>query len=414
MKIRFLIHNVYGAGGGVLTVINNLARTLSQRHDVEIVSVLRTAELPVHQPPDGVVLRSLADVRPGAHLSRTRGGLARSAIRRPSRLIPTEEPHYGSYSLYSDLMLRRYLQSVQDGVLVGMQPGVNLAVARFAPDSVVRIGQDHRPLVDRKGPLLDEMRKYLPRLDAFLTLTRTDARRYRKMFRGSPPVRAMPNATPQYHGRISDHSHKVVTAAGHLSRDKGFDRLVAAWAIVHERHPDWKLRIFGTGKRMAELLDQIAALGLADSARLMGYSTSLWEEMADSSIFVGSSRVEGYAMVLMEAMACGLPVISFDCPTGPRDIITHGVDGLLVPNGDVEGMGKAIISLIELGDQRLAMGQAAVSQAKSRSQKEITRRWERVMQSKMDAKQPSCRGAAADVVVSRSAPRAALPAGISR
>ena len=75
---------------------------------------------------------------------------------------------------------------------------------------------------------------------------------------------------------------------------------------------------------------------------------------------------------------------------------------------------KAIISLIELGDQRLAMGQAAVSQAKSRSQKKITRRWERVMQSKMDAKQPSCRGAAADVVVSRLAPRAALPVGISR
>jgi glycosyltransferase involved in cell wall biosynthesis len=389
LKIRFLIHNVYGAGGGVLTVINNLARTLSQRHDVEIVSVLRTADQPVHQPPDGVMLRSLADVRPDAHRSRTRGALARSAIRRPSRLIPTEEPHYGSYSLYSDLMLRRYLQSVQDGVLVGMQPGVNLAIARFAPDSVVRIGQDHRPFVVRKGQLLDEMRKYLPRLDAFLTLTRTDARRYRKVFRGSPPVRAMPNATPQYHGRVSDHSHKVVTAAGHLSRDKGFDRLVAAWAIVHERHPDWELRIFGTGKRMAELMEQIAALGLTDSARLMGYSTRLWEEMADSSIFVGSSRIEGYAMVLMEAMACGLPVISFDCPTGPRDIITHGVDGLLVPNGDVEGMGKAIISLIEVGDQRLAMGQAAVSRAKSRSQKKITRRWERVMQSKMDAKQPS-------------------------
>ena len=373
------MHQVDGLGGGVLTVVRNLAEELATRHDVELISVLRRADDPYHRLPDGVKVRMLADVRP----SRGRGPreqLKQVAIRRPSRLIPPAEPHHRFYSLYSDLQLRRYLRSVKDGVVVGMQPGVNIAVAKLARRSVVRIGQDHRPFVVRRGKLLEPFQESLPRLDMFLTLTTTDARHYRKVFKGSPKVQVMPNATPLYAGPPSDNSQKVVTAAGHLKMGKGFDRLIEAWALVHQQHPDWELRIFGKGRREGELAALITERGLQGSVRLMGYSKTLFKEMASSSIFVLSSRVEGYGMVLVEAMACGVPVISFDCPSGPRDIITDGKDGFLVPNGDIEGMADAINRMIDLGPERAVMGAAALETARSRSQPEIARRWERLFE----------------------------------
>lgn len=378
MKIRFLMHQVYGGGGGVLTVVRGLAEELGGRHEVELVSVLRTAEEPVHRLPAGVSVRALADVRPAAG-SGPGQLLRRTALRSHSRLIPPDEPHYRHYSLYSDLQLARYLRSVRDGALVGMQPGVTLAVARFARSSVVRVGQDHRPFVVRKKLMEKHLRRHLPSLDMFLTLTETDARRYRQALGALPPVRAMPNATPDYTGTMSDHTQRVVTAAGHLTRDKGFDRLIDAWAIVHSRHPDWELRIYGKGKREHELAQQITALGLEGSVRLMGYSSSLMQAMVASSVFVLSSRVEGYGMVLVEAMSCGVPVVSFDCPTGPRDIITPGVDGLLVPNGDIVAMADAIGRLIERPAERREMGVAASRSARLRSQPAVAARWESML-----------------------------------
>lgn len=387
MKIRFLMHRVYGGGGGVLTVVRNLAAELAVRHEVEIVSVLREADEPVHPLPAGVAVRPLTDVRPSRTAGVT-GGLRRAAHHQRSRLIPATEPHFAHYSLYSDLQLARYLRSVKEGVLVGMQPGVNIAVARLGRPSVVRIGQDHRPFVTRKDQLMREQQARLPSLDMFLTLTETDAERYRRAFSsGPPPVRVMPNATPAYDGPLSRLDHRVVTAAGHLTRDKGFDRLIEAWALVHRRHPEWELRIFGTGRQQDDLTRQISELGLVGSARLMGYTRTLLEEMAQSSIFVLSSRVEGYGMVVVEAMSCGVPAISFDCPTGPRDIITSGEDGLLVPNGDIPALADAIVTLIEDDAARTRMGAAAVLTARSRSQQEIAGRWEQLFDELLEAKQ---------------------------
>lgn len=377
MKIRFLMHNVYGRGGGVLTVVRGLAEELAKRHEVKMVSLFRTREEAIHRLPAGVDVRTLIDTRPGA----APGGMSEGAHERTSKsasqLIPAAESRSRDYSLYSDLVLTRYLESVHDGVIVAMQPGLSIATAKLARGSAVRIAQEHRPFVSRPAEIKSAMLESIPRLDKFLTLTDRDARRYRRILKGTVNVGVMPNATPDFAISQSDLSNQVVIGAGHLKKGKGFDRLVAAWEQVHQRHPDWELRIFGDGDNRAKLEKQIADLHLEGTARLMGYTTELPEEMAKASIFVLSSRVEGYPMVLMEAMSCGVPVVSFDCPTGPREIITPGEDGYLVPNHDIDALADAIIEMIQLPDQdRKALGAAGLRKARARSQSAIAARWE--------------------------------------
>jgi glycosyltransferase involved in cell wall biosynthesis len=179
----------------------------------------------------------------------------------------------------------------------------------------------------------------------------------------------------------------VVVAAGRLARSKGFDRLLEAWAVVVQDHPDWHLKIFGEGNERDALSQQLLALGLQSQASLMGYSTRIREEMAEASIFALASRAEGYPMVILEAMSCGLPVVAFDCHTGPREMIDHGTDGLLVPDDDVKGLAAALSSLIEKGTEgRRPMGQAAVDKAAQHSQRNIGARWEALLQPLVDAR----------------------------
>ncbi|HET7328693.1 MAG TPA: glycosyltransferase family 4 protein [Nocardioidaceae bacterium] len=382
MKIRILQHDLYGEGGGVLTVSLGLSEELARRgHEVELVSIRRPRAPSVHRLPTNVAVTSLTRTIPAHLRNGRRTWLRRWLMRQPSRIMPKREPRYDHYSLYTDLVLARYLWSVRDGAVISMQPGLNVALARLGRKRYVRVAQDHRPYVSRAGGIIRAYQRYAARLDAFLVLTEQDTRRYNEVLGHDVTVRTMTNSTPEYTGELSDQQHKVVVAAGRLSRSKGFDLLVDAWSQVAARHPDWQLRIYGEGSRRPDLEEQIRRLELQSSVRLMGFSTQLQAEMAASSVFVLSSRVEGYGMVLVEAMSCGVPVVSFDCPTGPRDIITHEVDGLLVPHRDVDGMAEAIIRMIELGPEgRLKLGAAARESAQQRSPSVVVTRWEELLE----------------------------------
>lgn len=239
----------------------------------------------------------------------------------------------------------------------------------------------------RSSVLREQVLPDYAKLDTFLTLTERDAAVYRERYLPTTPVVAMPNGIPVYHGAVSDGSNPVVVAVGRLSRGKGFDRLVQAWATVVKSHPGWQLRMYGEGDMRDALTQQIEDLGVGSSASLMGYSTTVRDEMAKASLLVLSSRTEGYPMSILEAMSCGLPVVAFDCHTGPREMIDHGTDGLLVPNGDIEGLADAISRVIDSGvEGRRTMGQAALRKAQQHSQPVISARWESLLQDLLDAK----------------------------
>lgn len=151
---------------------------------------------------------------------------------------------------------------------------------------------------------------------------------------------------PALLGPVSDTSAKVVVAIGRLREQKGFDLLIPAFSHVVAVRPDWTLRIYGEGSERQALQQLIRDCGLQDHVVLAGWSTSIGEELGQASLFALSSRSEGFPMVLLEAMSKGLPVVSYDCPYGPREIISHGRDGLLVPAQDVAGLAAALLELI--------------------------------------------------------------------
>ena len=363
------------AVGGTIRATFTLAGELAKRHDVEIVSVYRLrAGDPALPVPDGVRLRTLTDLR--AATVESLPPLRRRLYEQPSRLFSSNDIRYRNFSLLTDVALVRFLASVRDGVLIGTRPGLNLIVAHLASDSVVRVGQDHLNLKTYHPGLRANMRAAYGRLDLLSTLTERDAAAYRRMLGDRPPVECFPNPAPEVGGRRASGDEKVVVAAGRLTRQKAFDRLVDAWAEVAPRHPDWQLRIFGAGPHLARLQRQIERHGIAGSAHLMGFTNKLHDELARASLYAMTSRVEGFPMVLLEAMSVGLPVVSVDCYTGPSDIVTDGVDGRIVPEHDRPALVEAMSELMGDDAKRKAFGARALEAAGRYELGDITARWE--------------------------------------
>lgn len=158
--------------------------------------------------------------------------------------------------------------------------------------------------------------------------------------------------------QFSDCEQKQVIAVGRYMPQKGFDLLIESWAKVVKKHPDWILKIYGEGMR-TPLQNQIDSLDIAAQCKLEPTTRYIEEKYTESSIFVLSSRYEGFGMVIAEAMACGVPAVAFACPCGPSEIIQDGVDGILVENGNIDQLAKSICQLIENDELRKSMGYKA-------------------------------------------------------
>ena len=383
MTIRFVLMNGYAVGGTIRATFTTAAE-LAKRHDVEIASVVRHRDKPSFPRPKGVRLIGLTDLRTERmeRLAAHRGPRARfqtwTAAQR-TRLMSSHDFRHPNFNLLTDLNLLRYLLPLRDGVVIGTRPAINLAVAHVVSPSVVRVGQDHMNLRTYNDGLKAQIAAVYPRLDVVSTLTEGDADDYRRHLEGRTRVVCMPNGVPELGGRRAALDAKVVVAAGRMGPQKGFDRLLPVWAKVAREHPDWELRIWGGGKGIGKLRRQADELGIADSAHIMGFTSKLHEEFADSSLYVMSSRNEGFPMVLLEAMSAGLPVVSYDCPTGPRDIVREGVDGYVVPNGDGDALAAALGRLMDDAEMRKAFGAAAVEGAARYDIAAIARRWEELL-----------------------------------
>lgn len=386
MKIRLLIHNGYAGGGTVRTTMNNAGALRARGHDVEVISVYRRRESPAIPVPRGVLFRPLVDIwtinHPDTALATQARGLAvRGVVRAVNRIPPVlysrEDSRRNRFNLLGEFAMYRYIRSVRDGVLVGTRPGINLAITRFGRSGAALVGQDHLNLAIYPEGLKEQIRRSYGRLDAVVSLTEGDAADYRGLLGEQTRVLAIPNAMPDLGGRRATYNPdgKLVVAVGRLTRQKGFDLLLKAWATVTTRHPDWRLEIYGSGNDAA-LQGHIDRRGIGETARLMGHSEAVWDVLTRASLFVLSSRFEGFPMALLEAMGMGLPVVSFDCPTGPRDLIEDGRNGYLVAAGDVGALAERICDLIEDPARRQVFGAAAATRAPSYDLAALAVRWE--------------------------------------
>jgi glycosyltransferase involved in cell wall biosynthesis len=384
VRVRFLLMNAFSVGGTVRTTLNTAA-ALSRYHDVEVVSIYQRADQPAIPHPPGVRIRVLVDESPATLAART-GPVGRTteAVRarlrkRPSRLVHREDFRYTNFSALTDLALYRYLRTQRGGVVIGTRAGLNLAIARHAPASVATVGQEHLHHGVYTDDIRAVMRKLYPRLDRYVALTERDAEKWHRMLGNGVEVLAMPNAVPDTGEGVSPLTDKVVLASGRLSYQKGFDRLLPVWREVVARHPDWELRIFGAGYQRDKLLEIIEQNGLQDSARLMGHTKQLFDEMRRASIYVMPSRFEGFPMTLLEAMSCGLPPVAYDFPNGARELIDDGVNGRLVPNKDRAGMVSALCDLIEDEALRRKLGEQAPVAVDGYDIESLAARWDEIL-----------------------------------
>lgn len=358
MRISFLLHNAYTFGGTIRSTFN-LAAVLATHHDVEIISVFRYREAPAMGAPPQVRLTHLVDLRRNsAHYD---GDDPRHA--QPARVFPRADGRHRQYSRLTDERIGRYLSRLEADVIVGTRPGLNVHIARQAHPAAIRVGQEHLTLSGHGLRMRHEIRHRYPLLDALTTVTEADARAYRQL--GLPDVRvqAIANSVPAPAARPAEHTGKVVVAAGRLIPVKRYDLLIKAFAVVAASHPDWQLRIFGRGDTTGDERGTLAALidnlGLSDHVFLNNHAGALETEMAQASIAVSASDRESFGMTIVEAMRCGLPVVATDCPNGPREIITDGIDGRLVRPGDAQGLAAALCELIRDDTLRKRMGEAA-------------------------------------------------------
>ena len=167
----------------------------------------------------------------------------------------------------------------------------------------------------------------------------------------------IPNPLSFYPNQVAELENKTVLAVGKQCYQKGYDRLLKSWQIVNKENPDWQLNIYGKLDESQGLELLANKLNIQQSVRFFDAEKNIEKCFLESSIFVLSSRFEGFGMVIIEAMACGLPVVSFDCPCGPKDIIANEINGFLVQNNDIEQFANQVNKLI--GNKNLQHKMAA-------------------------------------------------------
>ena len=225
------------------------------------------------------------------------------------------------------------------------------------------------------------------RFDRFVVLTNED-RGYWETDSPMPNICVIPNARTfnplelNENGNTAQREQHVVLAVGRYNGQKAFDRLINAWYMVQRQDaslPDnWKLRIVGDGELRESYMEQIERLGLAESVILGRAETDMLGVYRNADIYAMTSLYEGLPMVLLEAQAAGLPIVAMACKCGPRDVVTDGVDGFLVAEGDTGAMAVKLRHLMEDDGLRSRMGQAALKASDRFDETLIMEKWVRL------------------------------------
>ncbi|WP_151773203.1 glycosyltransferase family 4 protein [Streptomyces abyssomicinicus] len=237
------------------------------------------------------------------------------------------------------------------------------------------IGMSHESFrTSRASSRFARVKRYYKDVDRLLVLTREDADLW--IGEGLNHVGFLPNPVPLEPGAPSPRTAKVVACVGRLGHEKGVDLLLDTWAEVSPRHPGWLLRVHGSGPDEAALRRRCTELGLDGSVEWAGRTEDVAGALRRSSVFVLSSRGEGFPLSLLEAMSCAVPCVAFDCAPGVREIVRHEEDGLLARPGDTAELARHLGRLLEDADLRNRMGDRAYRNVRRFAPETVIDRWE--------------------------------------
>ena len=367
MRILYLIHSTYNPGGMERVLLNKVKYFVEEKGwDVTVVTTDQHDRPSFYPFPEGVRMIDLginySDDNGKPFAKKLLGYLKRRRLhaKKFEALLKQLKPDVVDCFYPGECS---FVPSIKDGSKKVME----LHQSKLFHHQYNRSGL--MGLADKVRARMDE--RLVRRFDRFVVLTQED----RDMWGEMPGIRVIPNAANFIAEKYSDCSAKRVIAVGRLDYQKGFDRLILVWEKVHQQMPDWRLDIFGQGEWREMLQSMIDERGLQDVVRLNNPTKNIGDEYVDSSIIVMTSNYEGFGMVLVEAMSCGVPAISFDCKCGPAEIISQHDGGLVVKNGDIEGLAEAIVMLMKDEELRKRMGENAKRVVETYSEKRVMKKW---------------------------------------
>ena len=382
MRIAYLVPTIYGMGGTASAIVTQ-ANAMSRFHDVEVYSVYREVEEPHYPLSPGVTVHDLVDTRDDqVRVPGLDPAVAASLRGAPPVLIrPEWDP---TLDALADAGLEAALPTVSADLLVTVTPALLALATQLVPARTAIVHQEHRSSSQRTSGL-EPLLTFAPRADVVALLTEPMATWLTgELGPRAPQVVVMPNAIPPGFRPRSQRDQPLIVAAGRLMGEKQYPQLVSAFATIADRIPEWRLRIFGEGPSRFEIMSTVRRLGLWDRVELPGSTTDMASEWAKASVSALTSRSEGFPLVIQEAMAAGVPVVSYDCPSGPRAIIEDGVDGLLVAQGSEQAMAAALLRLATDAGLRDRLGEAAAAKVAVWDVDTITDQWRAIYESAVE------------------------------
>lgn len=288
-------------------------------------------------------------------------------------------------------VLRRAIRESRPDIVISFIDMVNVltVLATRGLGVPVIISERTSPLRRSIGPVWSRLRKLsYPYADMLVCLTRASLEGFQAMTKVRGTV--IPNPAVVVKDGVSAQrihlTSNVLVAMGRLVPEKGFDWLLEAFAQIANGHPEWSLSIIGNGPLRAKLEEQTKALNLTNKVYFTGELSDPFPALCAADVFVLSSRFEGFPMALAEAMACGLPVVSFDCPEGPREVVRNGTDGILVPVGDVPALAAALDRLMSDPQERARLAARAPEVIQRFSRERVLSLWQQLFEELLSAK----------------------------
>ena len=367
MKILYQIHSTYNPGGMERVLLNKVRYLVEEKGwDVAVVTTDQHGRPSFYPFPEGVRMIDLginySDDNGRPFMQKLLGYFRRRQVHkmRLKALLEEERPDIVDCFYPGECS---FVPSLSDGSKKVME----LHQSKLFHHQYNRSGL--MGLADKVRARMDE--RLVRRFDRFVVLTQED----KEMWGEMPGIRVIPNAANFIAEKYSDCTAKRVIAVGRLDYQKSFDRLIQVWEKVHLQMPQWRLDIFGQGEWQEMLQRMIDERGLQEVVKLNAPTKNIGKEYSESSMLVMSSHYEGFPMVMIEAMACGLPAVCFDFKCGPRDIIVEGENGLIVPDGDIEALAEAMVRLMKDDELRKRLGENAKKVVEKYSEDRVMGLW---------------------------------------
>lgn len=354
MNIVFLVHDIHFGGGGERVTIN-LANIFEEKGcDVKIVSLSQQKASNIYSINKRIQIVYLG-------LNSVTGS---NAINKISSI----------------LKVNTYFHKNKDKSIVlgiGNYPSLLLCLLPKRKN-IKTVGCQHLAYTGIKGIWAILRRFLFSRLDRIVSLTIHDLSKYQKLNKNSVVIPNSISLYPKYPALLTN---KRILFIGRMVHEKGYDILTGVLKKISERFPDWDFRIIGEGPLKNSIVEKIELDGLKEKISLISSTKLIIDEYLNASIYLMTSRTEGLPMVLLEAQACGLPIVSFNCETGPSEIINNGIDGYLIANYNIDEMCEKLSLLCLSFDKRIVFGQNARKNVEKFFPDQIFKKWEELFNS---------------------------------